>query len=198
MDLPQKIALARKKIGLTQEELAELTNVTVRTVQRIENGKSTPRAFTLKAIAGALGTTIEELTAGTNSYHETTKIESHSDPESDRHFLQVLCLSCFSYLVIPFVHFLIPAYLLKKSTSKNPKAIAFGRLVVRQQLYWAAALSLLMMLTLIYNFVAVKYVEEPYLLHYLWIFFGMYLAKVVLIAVNLWRIKNMDLSSFEL
>lgn len=192
MELPQKIALARKKIGLTQEELAELTNVTVRTVQRIENGKSTPRAFTLKAFAKALSTTVEELTQTIPA--SVTEL----DPEKERHFLQVLCLSCFGYLVIPFVHFLVPMYLLKKANLKNPIAIAFGRMVIRQQLYWAAGLSLLMMLTLIYNFIVVKYVEEPYLLHYLWIFFGMYLGKVVLIAINLWRIKNIDLGSFEL
>ncbi|MEE1945938.1 helix-turn-helix transcriptional regulator [Pedobacter sp. KR3-3] len=181
-----KIAQARKKSGLTQEQLAELTHVTVRTIQRIENGQSVPRAFTLKALATALGTTVQELAGPVN--------DGSFDPEKDRHFLQVLCLSCFGYLVIPFVHFLVPAYLLKKSTSKNPKAIVFGRRLVRQQLYWAAGLSILMMLVLVYNILATNFFNKPFLLSYLWIFFGMYFAKVFLIAANLRQVKNMDLN----
>ncbi|WP_431311634.1 helix-turn-helix domain-containing protein [Pedobacter albus] len=35
VDLPQKIAQARKKSGLTQEQLAELTHVTVRTICQV-------------------------------------------------------------------------------------------------------------------------------------------------------------------
>jgi transcriptional regulator with XRE-family HTH domain len=39
---------------LTQEELADMTEVSARTIQRIENGEVAPRAYTLQMIAKAL------------------------------------------------------------------------------------------------------------------------------------------------
>jgi transcriptional regulator with XRE-family HTH domain len=44
----------RTKKGLTQEELADLTELSVRTIQRIENGEVDPRAYTLQMISKAL------------------------------------------------------------------------------------------------------------------------------------------------
>jgi transcriptional regulator with XRE-family HTH domain len=50
-----KLIEVRKAKGLTQEEVAEKCNVTVRTIQRIESGVVKPRAFTIKTISTALG-----------------------------------------------------------------------------------------------------------------------------------------------
>jgi len=44
----------RVKKGLTQEELAKKSEVSTRTIQRIENGEVEPRAYTLQMIAKAL------------------------------------------------------------------------------------------------------------------------------------------------
>jgi transcriptional regulator with XRE-family HTH domain len=44
----------RMKKGLTQEELAYKTELSTRTIQRIENGDVDPRAYTLQMIAKAL------------------------------------------------------------------------------------------------------------------------------------------------
>lgn len=44
----------RIKKGLTQEELASLTELSTRTIQRIEHGEVDPRAYTLQMIAKAL------------------------------------------------------------------------------------------------------------------------------------------------
>jgi transcriptional regulator with XRE-family HTH domain len=49
-----RIKELRIKKGLTQEELADLTELSARTIQRIENGEVDPRAFTLQMIAKAL------------------------------------------------------------------------------------------------------------------------------------------------
>jgi transcriptional regulator with XRE-family HTH domain len=40
--------------GYTQKELAELTNISIRSIQRIENSSLLPRSYTLKTIAEAL------------------------------------------------------------------------------------------------------------------------------------------------
>lgn len=54
-ELGKKIAELRKAKGLTQEELVDLCNISVRTIQRIETGEVTPRSYTVKTILGALG-----------------------------------------------------------------------------------------------------------------------------------------------
>lgn len=56
------IANLRKEQGLTQEELVELCNINVRTIQRIEAGDVTPRNYTIKNILRALGSSFEEVT----------------------------------------------------------------------------------------------------------------------------------------
>lgn len=62
MKLHQTISTARKNKGFTQEELAELSHITVRTIQRIEAGETIPRNYTLKAIATALDMPFEAFT----------------------------------------------------------------------------------------------------------------------------------------
>ena len=53
-ELGKKIVELRTAKGLTQEELVELCNISIRTIQRIENGEVTPRSFTVKTILAAL------------------------------------------------------------------------------------------------------------------------------------------------
>src|ERR1044071_6791743 len=98
MLLHQKITEARKNKGLTQEELADKASVTVRTIQRIESGETVPRTFTLKAIAEALSIPFEEL----NSNGQASSTEQTTDKEEAIHFLRMVNLSSFTYLVIPY------------------------------------------------------------------------------------------------
>ncbi len=53
-ELGRKILELRKARGLTQEELVEKCNISVRTLQRIEMGEVTPRVYTIKTILAAL------------------------------------------------------------------------------------------------------------------------------------------------
>lgn len=59
----EKIINERKKKGLTQEDLAELSKINLRTIQRIENSQNIPRGKTLNLIGDALQLDIEDLTA---------------------------------------------------------------------------------------------------------------------------------------
>ena len=53
-ELGKKILELRKAKGLTQEELVDKCNISVRTLQRIETGEVTPRVFTIRTILAAL------------------------------------------------------------------------------------------------------------------------------------------------
>lgn len=53
-ELGKRISELRIAKGLTQEELVEKCNISVRTIQRIEAGEVTPRTYTVKTILAAL------------------------------------------------------------------------------------------------------------------------------------------------
>lgn len=60
-ELGQKILALRQEKGLTQEELVEQCNISVRTIQRIEAGEVTPRSYTVRTILSALDYDLEQL-----------------------------------------------------------------------------------------------------------------------------------------
>jgi transcriptional regulator with XRE-family HTH domain len=47
--------------GFTQKDLSELTNISTRSIQRIENGELSPRIYTIKTLAKALDFSLDEL-----------------------------------------------------------------------------------------------------------------------------------------
>ncbi len=59
--LGQKILELRQQKGLTQEELVEQCNISVRTIQRIEAGETMPRIYTIKTILSALDRDLDDL-----------------------------------------------------------------------------------------------------------------------------------------
>jgi len=56
-NLSQRVKELRKKKGLSQEELAKMSGLSLRTIQRVENKEAEPTGDTLKRIATALDTT---------------------------------------------------------------------------------------------------------------------------------------------
>ncbi len=60
-EIAKKIVESRKLKGLSQEELAELSKVNLRTIQRIENNENEPRGKTLILVCDALELNLEEL-----------------------------------------------------------------------------------------------------------------------------------------
>jgi len=75
LDFGQKLIEARKAKGLTQQDVAEKSNVTIRTIQRIESGMVTPRASTIKIISESLGFDFFE---PSNTGYDVVKEKRHS------------------------------------------------------------------------------------------------------------------------
>jgi XRE family transcriptional regulator, regulator of sulfur utilization len=197
MSLGSKVLSARKSKGLTQEQLAERATVTVRTIQRIESDDSIPRDYTLKAIAGALSMPFEEFITVPSACllcsNDASLLLSEDTPvkrQESCHFLQMLNLSAFSYLVVPFVHFIIPLLLLKKRKSKDGEMQTTGQKIIRQQIYWTISTHFLLLLTLIYNLVQSTLFDKQSLLNYLWIFAGMYVINAVIIFATALKIRR--------
>ncbi|MDA3904906.1 MAG: helix-turn-helix domain-containing protein [Bacteroidales bacterium] len=62
-NIGSKIKELRLLKGLTQEDLADKTGLSVRTIQRIESGEVDPRTYTLNALAEALDVALETFTS---------------------------------------------------------------------------------------------------------------------------------------
>lgn len=94
--LGQKIKDLRVLKGLTQEDLAEKTHLSVRTIQRIESGDVDPRTYTLTLLAEALGVDLEEFTR--EKIDQENNIELKENTEQ---WLALLHLSGLFVMLIP-------------------------------------------------------------------------------------------------
>ncbi|MBI9033651.1 MAG: helix-turn-helix domain-containing protein [Bacteroidales bacterium] len=92
-NLGKRIQELRKLNGITQEELAEKTNLSVRTIQRIENGETDPRNYTLQTIAQALHVEIKDLIE--NSDQQPQKATTESQNKTWLALLHLSGLFCF-------------------------------------------------------------------------------------------------------
>ncbi|MEO0572791.1 MAG: helix-turn-helix transcriptional regulator [Bacteroidota bacterium] len=74
-ELGLRITELRKQKGLTQDELVDLCNINVRTLQRIENGEVSPRSYTIKTILSALDYDYESLHAEQSGQQSPSQIQ---------------------------------------------------------------------------------------------------------------------------
>lgn len=65
--LAQGVKELRKVNGFSQEELAKKSGLSLRTIQRVENGESQPTGETLKRLSNAFDLTLDELTNWINN-----------------------------------------------------------------------------------------------------------------------------------
>ena len=97
--LGKSISEKRKRIGLTQANVAEKLNLDTETISRFERGVSLPSLLTLQKLSVALGTTTSELFAESSS-QPTVQAEVISTwlsklSEKDRVFvMQLIKQSC--------------------------------------------------------------------------------------------------------
>jgi transcriptional regulator with XRE-family HTH domain len=135
-DLGHKVIELRQQKGLTQEQLAELCEVSARTIQRIESGEVDPRAYTLQCLSKALefnfaidGTTNENL------------------------WLTILHLSSIFVIVV------IPLLLWSWKKNQSSKIDHQGRLVLNFQVTMTLILISTVLLVMIFP-IALAIIEE--------------------------------------
>ena len=92
--IANQIKSLRTRKGYSQEVLAEKTGLSLRTIQRIENGETEPRGDSLKRLAEAFEVTPDELVDWT--------------VQEDTGFLISMNLSALSFLIFPLLGVLIP------------------------------------------------------------------------------------------
>lgn len=126
--LSDNIKRFRKNKGYSQEKLAEEAGVSLRTVQRLENGETDPTGDTLTRIAKALEITPDDLL-------EWEQIE-------DTTYLLLLNISALSFLLFPLLNVLLPLLLwvTKKKTVKMVDQM--GKQILNFQITWLVILFL--------------------------------------------------------
>ncbi|MDB4334967.1 helix-turn-helix domain-containing protein [bacterium] len=125
-----KLKEIRKTKGLSQEELADSSNVNLRTIQRIENNESEPRGKTLNQICLVLNLNIEDLL-------------DHGK-EDDNNYLVLFHLSVMSALFIPLGNLILPYIMWSNKKDKIIGLNAIGINLINFQIVLTAITTITM------------------------------------------------------
>ncbi|MGM0408738.1 MAG: DUF4870 domain-containing protein [Bacteroidota bacterium] len=125
-ELQKRVKELRIKQGLSQEELADKTRLSLRTIQRIENGESIPRGDTLKRLSVALQSTPDNLIDW--------------QVQEDKNIVTMLSLTQLGFLVFPLLGIIIPLaiWILKKEKTKYVDTV--GKSILNFQITWTIVL----------------------------------------------------------
>ena len=180
-ELAQRIKELRNRKGFSQEELSEKTGLSLRTVQRIENGETEPRGDSLKRLALAFDVSPDEIIDWT--------------VQEDKGFLMSLNLSALSFILFPLLGIIVPLiiWISKKDKIRNVNEIA--KEILNFQITWS------MLLFIGYISIAVNAASKmtgnidstsiTSMLMMNFLFLGvMYLSNSIYIIVNAVRINN--------
>lgn len=119
----ERLCLMRKSKGLTQEELADMASINLRTLQRIENGETDPRSSTLKRICNVLQV-------------DPGEIINAGKTENDK-FLSVMHLSVIAIFFIPSGNIILPLILWLSKRDKIVSADEQGINILNFQILWS-------------------------------------------------------------
>jgi transcriptional regulator with XRE-family HTH domain len=124
--LAQRVKRLRIQKGMSQEFLAEESGLSLRTIQRIENGESNPTGESLKRIAGALNVTPDEI--------------MDWSIKEDKKYLTFLNLSALTFLFFPLLGILIPFILWTSKKDKIKNINRLGRALINFEITWTILL----------------------------------------------------------
>ncbi len=121
-ELAKRVKDLRNRRGISQELLAENSGLSLRTIQRIENGETEPRGDTLKRLAIALDVTPDELI-------DWTQIE-------DKAFIFNLNSSALSFILFPLLGIIVPFILWVNKKDKIKDVYQAGVEILNFQITW--------------------------------------------------------------
>lgn len=122
--IAETLIYQRKLKGLSQEQLAEKTRVTVRTIQRLEKAEVTPHLKTVKMLAAALEIEVDDL----------LQLDNPGNEAIQQKWLLLMHSAPFLGFVLPFMNILLPLFLWIHKREDNPVYEQHGRAVINFQL----------------------------------------------------------------
>lgn len=124
-----KIKTIRERLGYTQADLAELSNLSTRTIQRLESGGNQPKGHTLKVLAKALNV---EPSVLQNEAAQEVRVNQVTQGDTQ---LRLLNLSTLCFIGIPFGNILVP-FMIWKNNRTLPLVNEWGRRIISFQVIW--------------------------------------------------------------
>lgn len=121
-----RIKKLRNQKGMSQELLAEESGLSLRTIQRIENGETNPTGESLKRISNALNVNPDEL--------------MDWSIKEDNKFLTNLNLSALTFLFFPLLGILVPFIVWTSRKGKIKNVDKLGRNLINFQISWTLLL----------------------------------------------------------
>ena len=128
-DLAKRVKELRKRSSMSQELLAENSGLSLRTVQRIENGETQPTGDSIKRLSSGLNVTPNELI-------DWQFIE-------DNKALLLLNLSQLGFVAFPLLGTLIPLIIWISKKDKIKDIDLVGKSILNFQISWTLFLFLL-------------------------------------------------------
>jgi uncharacterized Tic20 family protein len=130
--LATRIKELRNRNGYSQEELSRLCQLSLRTIQRIENGETEARGDTLRRIAQAFNVVPAELTG-------------HAENE-EKNYLALLNLSALSFFAFPLLGIIVPliVWVVKRDKIKHLNETA--KKLLNFQISWVVLLCIVYLL----------------------------------------------------
>jgi transcriptional regulator with XRE-family HTH domain len=125
-----KLTKHREKLNLTQEELADKSGLSVRTIQRIEAG-SKPKGHSLNVLAQTLNVSKDQLTEGRN------------EPSFNYKLTKLINLSSLPFVIIPLANIAIPLLIMYYKNEFN----SLTKQVVSVQILWTILSAILFLLS---------------------------------------------------
>ena len=169
-----RIKELRKQKGMSQEFLAEESGLSLRTIQRIENGETNPTGDSLKRLSNALNINPDELIDWSI--------------KEDKRYLTFLNLSALTFLFFPLLGILIPFILWTSRKGKIKNINKLGRDLINFEITWTLFLFFIPFLWFLMSIIGIL---GSLTISTIFIVFGvMYFINLIFILYNTIRISN--------
>ena len=169
-----RIKELRKQKGMSQEFLADESGLSLRTIQRIENGDTNPTGESLKRLSNALNVNPDELIDWSI--------------KEDKRYLTFLNLSALTFLFFPLLGILVPFILWTSRKGKIKNINKLGKDLINFEITWTL---LLFFIPLLWFLIAKIGLIDDLDLRIIFIVIGlMYFINLIFILLNTLRISN--------
>jgi len=172
--LSARLKKLRNQKGLSQEALAEESGLSLRTIQRIENGESNPTGETLKRLSRALNVNPDELNDWTI--------------KEDQSYLTFMNLSALTFIFFPLLGIIVPFMLWTSRKDKLKNINKIGRDLINFEITWTILLFFAALI--LFLFTKIGILENVSLKIIITIGVLMYFLNIMFIIYNTLRITN--------
>lgn len=170
-EIGDKIKEARKMKGFSQEEMADLAKINLRTIQRIEANQNEPRGKTLKLICEVLEINPKDIL----DYGK----------HSDKNYLIFLHLSVLTFLVIPLGNVILPLFIWLTKKDKITGLKNIGANVLNFQIIWT-----FVTLIVVIGYALMKIMKYEIFSVVTYSFLSLYIFNIIIPIISIIKIKN--------